>query len=148
MCRVAARFEECIIEPPMKGQKKNLLIGCLLFLLLSLSLPARAVQNKRLAAAQAKDHVGKRATVCGTVASTHYAEKAKGTSTFLNFEKPFPHQLFTVVIWGTGRPKFGKPEVSYKGKKVCVTGEIKLYRKRPQVEVSETNQIFEEGRAS
>jgi len=122
-------------------QKKTLLIGGLLVLLLGLSLPAWALQNKRLTAAQAKDHVGERATVCGTVASAKFAEKTKGSPTFLDFEKPFPRQLFTAVIWGDDRPKFGQPEVEYQGKKICVTGEIKLFRKRPEIVVTEKNQI-------
>jgi len=126
---------------PTEHQKKTLLTGCLLVLFLSLSLPAWALQNKRLTAAQAKDHVGERATVCGTVANASFAEKTKGSPTFLNFEKPFPRQLFTAVIWGDDRPKFGQPEVEYQGKKICVTGEIKLFRKRPEIVVTEKNQI-------
>lgn len=132
----------------MKHHQKNLRTACLLLLLANLLVPARAVQNSKLTAAQAKDHIGERATVCGTVAGTHYAEKAKGAPTFLNFEKPFPRQLFTVVIWGADRPKFGRPEIDYRGRKICVTGALKLFRKRPEMEVKEPKQISEEGRES
>ncbi len=132
----------------MKCYKQSLRTICLLALLLSLLLPARAVQNRKLTPAQAKDHVGERAIVCGIVASAHYAETTKGAPTFLNFEKPFPRQLFTVVIWGDNRPKFGRPEIDFKGWKICVTGEIRLFRKRPEMEVKEPKQISAEGRES
>jgi hypothetical protein len=136
------------LDNSMKHHKKTLGTACLLLLLLSFFLPAKAVQNRKLTAAQAKDHVGERATVCGTVASAHYAQKAKGAPTFLNFEKPFPRQPFTVVIWGNDRPKFGRPEADFRGRKICVTGEIKLFRNRPEMAVKEPKQISEEGRES
>jgi hypothetical protein len=66
-------------------------------------------QKEKLTAAEAKNHVGEKATVCGTVASTHCAEKSKGQPTFLNLDEPYPKQIFTIVIWGKDRPKFGEP---------------------------------------
>jgi DNA/RNA endonuclease YhcR with UshA esterase domain len=45
------------------------------------------------------------------------------------------------VIWGSDRPKFGEPEVTYRGKSVCVTGQIKEYRDVPEVVVTEPEQI-------
>ena len=42
--------------------------------------------------------------------------------TFLNFDKRYPDQIFTLVIWGGDRSKFGDPETVYRGKRVCVTG--------------------------
>ena len=49
---------------------------------------------------QASSHLGEPGTVCGMVASANYAIKARGQPTFLNPDKPYPHQVFTVVIWG------------------------------------------------
>jgi hypothetical protein len=43
--------------------------------------------------AKAKDHVGDRATVCGKVASTHYAKSSKGEPTFLNLDEPYPKEV-------------------------------------------------------
>jgi hypothetical protein len=68
---------------------------------------------------EAKDHVNERATVCGEVASTHYAIRTKGSPTFINLDKPYPSQIFTVVIWGSDRSAFGNPEETYRGKRVC-----------------------------
>jgi hypothetical protein len=40
--------------------------------------------------------VGENVTVCGTAASANYATHAKGQPTFLNLDKAYPHQIFTV----------------------------------------------------
>jgi hypothetical protein len=44
-------------------------------------------------------HAGETATVCGTVTGVHYAASSKGMPTFINFDKPYPNQDFTVMIW-------------------------------------------------
>lgn len=80
--------------------------------------------QKKLSPGEAKDHIGETATVCGTVASTRYSTSTRGQPTFLNFDKPYPNQIFTVLIWGNNRSKFGTPEADYKGKEICVTGKI------------------------
>jgi DNA/RNA endonuclease YhcR with UshA esterase domain len=98
-------------------------------------------QNKTLSAREAKDHVGQKATVCGEVASAHYAERTKGQPTFINLDEPYPHQIFTALIWGSDRSKFGTPETALLGKKICVTGTIMTYRGEPEVVVSEPSQI-------
>jgi DNA/RNA endonuclease YhcR with UshA esterase domain len=103
-----------------------------------------ALAQKKLSAAETKDHVGETATVCGNVVSTRYAASTRGQPTFLNLDKPYPNQVFTVVIWGNNRSKFGRPEVEYKEKRVCVTGKIAEYRGVPQVIVDDPAQIAAE----
>jgi micrococcal nuclease len=88
-----------------------------------------------LTAAQARDHIGENATICGAVASATFAAHTQGTPTFLNLDQPYPTHIFTVMIWGNDRPKFSKPEVIYKGKRLCITGIIKNFRGRPEVVV-------------
>jgi len=61
--------------------------------------------------------------------------------TFLNLDKPYPNQIFTVVIWGSDRSKFGTPEVDYKGKRICVTGKITEFRNVPQIIADRPQQI-------
>jgi DNA/RNA endonuclease YhcR with UshA esterase domain len=56
-------------------------------------------------------------------------------------DKPYPNQIFTVVIWGSDRAKFGEPEATFRGKSVCVTGKIKEFRGVPEVIVYEPSQI-------
>jgi len=91
--------------------------------------------------AQAKDHVGQKATVCGTVASATFLETAKNSPTFLNLDAAFPKQIFTVVIWGKDRAKFGKPEADYLKKKVCATGTVVTFKDIPQIVVQSPAQL-------
>jgi hypothetical protein len=89
--------------------------------------------QQRLTAANAKDHVGEQATVCGSVADVHYAVHSKGQPTFLNFDNPHPYQTFTIVIFGSDLPNFENPQRKYSGKKVCVTGTIKIFKVAPEI---------------
>jgi hypothetical protein len=74
----------------------------------------------RLQSYQAQNHLGESATVCGVVASAKYAESSHRAPTFLNLDRAYPQQLFTIVIWGADRAKFGTPEVTYSGN-VCAS---------------------------
>lgn len=94
-----------------------------------------------ISAAEAKNHVGERATVCGEVASTHYAARSRGNPTFINLDKPYPDQIFTVLIWGSDRPKFGDPEEMYRNKRICATGKIADYKGVPEIVAYEPSQI-------
>jgi DNA/RNA endonuclease YhcR with UshA esterase domain len=97
--------------------------------------------KKKLTAAEAKDHVGETATVCGSVVSARYAASTKGQPTFLNLDKPYPNRVFTVLIWGENRSKFGTPESEYKGKRICITGKITEYRGMPEIAANASPQI-------
>jgi micrococcal nuclease len=94
-----------------------------------------------LTAAEAADHVGSTATVCGTVASTKFAQRSNAQPTYLNLDRPYPDQLLTVVIWGTDREAFGEPEARYSGKSICVTGKVELFKGRPQIIARDPSQI-------
>ncbi|MGB7284926.1 MAG: hypothetical protein WBE13_21880 [Candidatus Acidiferrum sp.] len=105
------------------------------------SLTVIALGQKRLSTAEAKDHYGETATVCGDVVSTRYASSSKRQPTFLNLDKPYPNQIFTVVIWGSNRSKFKTPEEDYKDKKICVTGKITAYDGLPEIIADDPKQI-------
>jgi hypothetical protein len=53
-------------------------------------------------------------------------------------------EIFTILIWGSDRAKFGAPETKYKDAKVCVTGKITSYRGKPEVIATEPRQIVQE----
>ncbi|MFZ0582549.1 MAG: hypothetical protein WA690_14525 [Candidatus Acidiferrales bacterium] len=116
---------------------RSLVVPC--FCLLTIS--CLQAQTKKVTATEAKDHVGDRSTVCGKVASTHYAKSSKGEPTFLNLDEPYPKEIFTILIWGSDREKFGTPEVEYKDLRVCVTGKITSYRGVPEIVATERGQI-------
>lgn len=99
------------------------------------------VAQKSLTATQAKDHIGEQGTVCGKVVSTRYAESSHGKPTFLNFDQPYPNQVFTMLIWGSDRAKFDEPETKYRGKQICVTGKIGDYKGTPEIVASEPSQV-------
>ena len=98
-------------------------------------------QAGHITAADAKNHVGEMATVCGKVVSTHFASGSKGQPTFLNLDEPYPKQIFTIVIWGNDRSKFGEPDKAYRDKRVCVTGRITNFRGTPEVAASDSAEI-------
>jgi hypothetical protein len=106
-----------------------------------LAIPCVHAQTQKITAAEAKNHIGDRVTVCGKVASTHYAKNSKGEPTFLNLDEPYPKEVFTILIWGPDRGKFGTPESEYRGLRVCVTGKITTYRGVPEIVAGEREQI-------
>ncbi len=130
-----------VVQP----SRSSLLVWVVVCLIVALALVLLIIQpalaQKKLSAAEAKDHIGETATVCGSVVSTRYATSTKGQPTFLNLDKPYPNQIFTVVIWGSKRSKFGRPEVDYNQKRICVTGKITEYRGVPEVIVDAPAQI-------
>jgi DNA/RNA endonuclease YhcR with UshA esterase domain len=113
------------------------------FSILALVLLATSLAHaqKTLTAAEPKDHVGERTTVCGKVVSTRWAESSRGGPTFLNLDQPYPNQVFTLVIWGNDRSKFDNPETTYRGKHICVTGKISPFKGVPEVVANEPAQI-------
>jgi hypothetical protein len=86
-------------------------------------------------------HVGETATVCGIVASAKFAATSRSQPTFLDFGNPYPNATFTVVIWGDDRAKFGAPETSLRGRRICVTGGIRLYHGKPEIILNDPSQL-------
>ena len=113
----------------------------LVFLAVVVTAEAALCAEKKLTPAEAGQHVGETATVCGVVASGRYAERTRGRPTFLNLDKPYPEQVFTILIWGENRAKFGTPEQSLLHKRVFVSGAIREYGGKPEIIASEPRQI-------
>jgi len=98
-----------------------------------------------ISASEAKDFAGEMKTVCGEVVSTFASQNI-----VLNIDKPFPRQIFTVVITRAsfeaifGRGPFEEPpEQQYLDNQICVSGLIVLSLSTgvPQIEVTEPDQI-------
>jgi hypothetical protein len=79
---------------------------------------------------EASEHVGTLAKVCGAVVSKHTAVESNGKPTFVNLDRSFPDQAFTVVVWGVDAAAVG--ELPSTGN-VCVTGTVAMYRGVPQI---------------
>jgi endonuclease G len=89
---------------------------------------------------QAKYHVGKAATICGTVVSTRRTTKANAI--YLNFDRMHPHQDFYATIWDYNGPNFSyDPEIYLLNKKVCVTGKITMYDEIPRISINNENEV-------
>jgi len=124
------------------GRIKGRIIILATILILSVIAIAAEQKKEVIKPKDALQYVGQVKTVCGKVASTFFAGRSRGRPTFLNLDKPYPNQTFTVVIWGRDRGKFEvPPEVLFMGKEICVTGRITTYRGKPQITVSDPSQI-------
>ncbi len=63
---------------------------------------------------------GKKVEICGTVVSTHLS---KNGHTFINLDKSFPKQIFSITIWESNSTNFSYlPHEYLEGKKICVKG--------------------------
>lgn len=97
----------------------------------------------RIEAAEAKEHIGTAAEVCGKVESADYLPQVNGEPVFLNLVRPYPNQMFTAVIWGRDRNKWNTPpEHHYANRRICVTGVIELHEETPQIIVEYPRQII------
>jgi hypothetical protein len=83
-------------------------------------------------AIEAQTHIGENTTVCGKVTGVHYAATSRGKPRFINFDKPYPNQDFTVMIWDDDRAGFGNLE-RYTGRQVCAHGVITEYRSKAEM---------------
>ena len=86
---------------------------------------------------QASAHVGETATIEGRVTDTHIS--STGTE-FMNFGGRYPNQDFTAVVFPTDAAQIGNVS-QYAGKMVSVTGKIRLYKGKPEITVSTSDQL-------
>jgi hypothetical protein len=86
-------------------------------------------------------HIGETATVCGVVASAKYEAEAQSQPTLLDLGKAYPNAVFTAVVYGENRAKFGIPETSLRGKRICVTGKISDYEGKPEIVLTDPSQL-------
>ena len=117
------------------------LCGITLALVLA-AAPARPEEVNRLFANEAGEHMGEMALVCGVIASTRYAHQSRGAPTYLNFDKPYPENEFTVVVWGNDRDNFPYKPEDLKNHHACVYGRIDDYRGKPQIIAIRPEQIL------
>jgi hypothetical protein len=64
----------------------------------------------------------------------------------LDLGKPHPNAIFTAAIYGDHRQKFGTPEISLRGKRICVTGQISDYQGKPEIVLTDPGQLAEQRR--
>jgi hypothetical protein len=75
-----------------------------------------------------------------TEAINHIGEFLSRGNIFLNIDGIYPDNPFTAVIFKSDADKF--PNIkSLEGKTIIVTGQIKLYRNKPEIILNSPNQI-------
>lgn len=107
-------------------------------LALSAGAPASlAAQQEVVAPDSAVHFVGKTVTIRGVVSGVH---TSRGGTIFLDFGARYPRNTFTAVIFSSSASRF--PNASaWEGKTLRVTGEVKLYRGKPEIVVDEPGQV-------
>jgi len=90
-------------------------------------------------ACQAGNYYGEEMIVEGKIVDTY---RSKTQTVFLNFEKAYPNQCFTGVIFSSDQDRFGKkPEEYYLDKVVRIKGKIKEYQGKPEIILKDPAQI-------
>lgn len=93
-----------------------------------------------ITAKEAAKHLNEKVMVCDQV----YGGKFLSGSniTLIDVGGSHPNELLTLIIKGDDRKKFKTaPEETFKGKKVCITGQIIDYKGKPEIVITDVSQI-------
>lgn len=91
-----------------------------------------------------RDHVGDSVKLKALIYGGKYLQNVKGSPTFLNVGGQYPNELLTLVIWNNTRREFIQaPEDIYNHKMAWITGKVILYKDRPEIVISNPDQIKE-----
>ena len=113
----------------------------LLFIVVILIVGSANAQ-KHISLDAVKMHIGDSVHVCAKVYGGRFVETGSGAPTYINLGAAYPEDLLTIVILGADRTKFNdRPEQSWKGRQICVSGVITEFRGKPQMIVTKTEQV-------
>jgi len=102
-------------------------------------LTPEATGLKVIGACQAGNYYGKEMIIEGKITDAY---RSKTNTVFFNFEKPYPNQCFTAVIFSSDQYRFVQsPENYYSNKSVRIRGEIKEYQGKPEIILKDPSQI-------
>ena|SRR6476659_1331403 len=91
-------------------------------------------------AKEAANHYNQTLKVYGTVSGGRWLQSSKVT--LINVEGAYPNHALTLMIKDEDRSKFNyAPEEFLKGKKIMVTGKVIEYKGKPEIVVTEAEQI-------
>ncbi|MCI0473005.1 MAG: hypothetical protein L0Y76_05410 [Ignavibacteria bacterium] len=89
-----------------------------------------------ISTSEVNEYVGKEAEVTGYVADVVVRPKV----VYLNFDKKYPKNTFTAVIFPGDADKFGDVE-QYRNKNVTIRGSIGTFNGKPQIILNDKEQI-------
>ena len=114
------------------------LLAILSFVLLSLCITAQ----QKISIEKASEHEGDSVIICSKVYGGKFFSNALPTLTLLNMGAAYPNSLLTIVIKGENRAAFSnKPEEFYINKDICVTGTIRIFKGKPEIEITSEKAI-------
>jgi len=115
----------------------------LIFIVLTLFVSLNAFSQTKIIAKEASRHLNEKVMVCDQVYGGKYLSGAH--LTLIDVGGSHPDELLTLVIKGDDRKKFtSAPEDSFKGTKVCITGQIIDYKGKPEIMITDPEQIKED----
>ena len=109
--------------------------GFLFTAMVAIGFISKASAQEKFSQEEFQKKLGKTGTLCDTV----YAVKiVDSTLTLLNMGGVSPHTKYIVAVKGI---KINLDWVNIKGKNLCVTGVFEMVKGKPQVEITEPEQI-------
>ena len=97
----------------------------------------------KITAKDASKHLNEKVMVCDQVFGGKFLSGSD--ITLIDVGGSHPNELLTLVIKGDDRKKFTTaPEDAFKGKKVCITGQIIEYKGKPEIMITDPEQIKED----
>lgn len=103
--------------------------------------PLKKLPKKAVNTVDAKKYMNSKnkVEVCGTVVSTR---KSKKGHIFINLDKSFPNQIFSLTVWASDAINFSyKVEEELKGKKICIKGKVTIDRGKPTMNLKNEKQV-------
>jgi micrococcal nuclease len=101
---------------------------------------AKAFAQTTIPAKDAAKHIGEKVTICDKIYGGKFLT-GPGL-TLLDIGGAHPNEALVLLIKGDDRKKFKEaPEDAFKNKNVCVTGTIIDYKGKPEIVITEPEQI-------
>ena len=101
-----------------------------------------ATAQQKISIEKASEHEGDSVIICSKVYGGKFFSNKEPTITLLNVGAAYPNSLLTIVIKGDNRTVFSnKPEEFYINKEICVTGTIRIFKGKPEIEISSEKAI-------
>lgn len=106
------------------------------------ALKVSAQTPPTIPAKEAAKHINEKVRICDKIFGGKFLSSSD--ITLLDVGGYHPNESLTLLIKGDDRKKFKTaPEEAFKGKSVCITGTIIDYKGKPEIVITEVEQITE-----
>lgn len=112
----------------------------IIILLAGLSFPALSQTKDSIPAKEAVNHYNEIVKIYGTVSGGRWLESS--SITLINVDGVYPNSALTLMMKDADRKKFNyAPESFLKGKKVIINGTVIEYNGKPEIVITEPEQL-------